>query len=326
MTSFIAANLIDVVIAVIIDLILGDPYWLPHPVIFIGKLIKLIENKARAAAKSNKGLKYAGGIMVIVVAVVCFILPAILLYCTWSVKPLFHIVNISILWTTIAAKCLKDESMKVYYALEKLDISLARKYTSYIVGRDTKNLEDKEIIRATVETVAENTSDGVIAPLFYGIIGASPLAMMYKGINTMDSMVGYINEPYTYIGFFPAKTDDVFNYIPARITGLIMCITAPIFRVSILKSFKIMIRDRKNHKSPNCAYPEAATAAILKVQLGGNNVYFGKVMDKPTIGDKLRELNKEDIASANKIMFFTEFIFIAMAAVLIIYFRARRMF
>lgn len=326
MFSFITANLIDLIIAVIIDLFLGDPYWLPHPVIFIGKLIKLIENKARNVAKSNKGLKYAGGVMVIVVTVICFILPAILLYTTWSVKLLFHIVNISILWTTIAAKCLKDESMKVYYALEKQDISLARKYTSYIVGRDTNNLEEKEIVRATVETVAENTSDGVIAPLFYGILGGAPLAMMYKGINTMDSMVGYINEPYTYIGFFPAKTDDVFNFIPARLTGFIMCITAPLFRVSILKSFKIMIRDRKNHKSPNCAYPESATAAILKVQLGGNNVYFGKVMEKPTIGDKLRELKMEDIASANKVMFFTEFIFIAIAAILIIYFRLRRLF
>lgn len=322
MTSFIAANLIDVIIALIIDLILGDPYWLPHPVIFIGKLIKLIENKSRAMAKSSKNLKFLGGIMVIVVALICFILPAGLLYFTWSIKPLFHIINIILLWTTIAAKCLKDESMKVYYALEKHDIGLARKYTSYIVGRDTNSLDEKELIRAAVETVAENTSDGVIAPLFYGIIGGAPLAMMYKGINTMDSMVGYINEPYTYIGFFPAKTDDVFNFIPARLTGFVMCITALFFRASTINSIKIMLRDRKNHKSPNCAYPEAAAAAILKVQLGGNNVYFGKIIEKPTIGDKLRELTKEDIASANKIMFFTEFIFVAV--ILIIYFGVRR--
>jgi adenosylcobinamide-phosphate synthase len=318
MISFLAANLADIIIAVIIDLILGDPYWLPHPIIFIGKLIKLIENKARAIAKSSKALKFLGGMMVILVALICFILPAALLYFTWSIKPLFHIVNIILLWTTIAAKCLKDESMKVYYALENQDIGLARKYTSYIVGRDTKNLEEKELIRAAVETVAENASDGVIAPLFYGIIGGAPLAMLYKGINTMDSMVGYINEPYTYIGFFPAKTDDVFNFIPARLTGFFMCITAPLFRASVLNSIKIMLRDRKNHKSPNCAYPEAAAAAILKIQLGGSNVYFGKVMEKPTIGDKLRELSKEDIASANKIMFFTEFIFVAVAAILMI--------
>jgi adenosylcobinamide-phosphate synthase len=324
MGKFILINSVDIIIAVIIDLILGDPHWLPHPVIFIGKLIKTIENKARTKAKNDKGLKDFGGIMVIIVALTCFLLPGILLYITWPVKPLFHIINIIILWTTIAAKCLKDESMNVYYALEEKDISLARKFTSCIVGRDTKSLEEKHLIRATVETVAENTSDGVIAPLFYSLIGGAPLAMMYKGINTMDSMVGYINEPYTHIGFFPAKTDDVFNYIPARITGFIMCITALFMRASVFNSLKIMIRDRKNHKSPNCAYPEAAVAAILKVQLGGNNIYFGKVVEKPTIGDKHRELRKEDIVSADKIMFITEFLFLAIVLVLI-YFITRRM-
>lgn len=317
MAKLIVINSIDVVIAIIIDLILGDPHWLPHPVIFIGKLINIIENKIRARASNDKMLKYLGGLMVIIVALVCFLLPGLLLVITWRIKPLFHIINIIILWTTIAAKCLKDESMKVYYALENNDISLARKFTSYIVGRDTKNLEEKQLIRATVETVAENTSDGVIAPLFYSILGGAPLAMMYKGINTMDSMVGYINEPYTHLGFFPAKTDDVFNYLPARITGFIMCITALFMKASIFKSFKIMIRDRKNHKSPNCAYPEAAVAGILKVQLGGNNTYFGKVVEKPTIGDKLREIRKEDIISVNKIMLLTEFLFIAIVSILI---------
>jgi adenosylcobinamide-phosphate synthase len=321
MVAFIVANSIDIIIAVIIDLVLGDPHWLPHPIVFIGKLIKTIENKIRTIAKNDKQLKFLGGIMVILVASVCFLLPAAVLYLTWAVKPVFHVINILILWTTIAARCLRDESMKVYFALENRDIINARKYTSYIVGRDTKDLEEKQLIRAAVETVAENTSDGVIAPLFYAFIGASPLAMMYKGINTMDSMVGYINEPYTHIGFFPAKTDDVFNFIPARITGFIMCITAPFMRADIFKSLKIMIRDRKNHKSPNCAYPEAAVAAILKVQLGGNNIYFGKVIEKPTIGDKVRELEKEDIENANKIMFITEFLFIALSLILIYFMR-----
>ncbi|MDF2673091.1 MAG: cobD2 [Clostridiales bacterium] len=317
MNEFIILNLIDVTIAVIIDLILGDPHWLPHPVIFIGKLIKMIENKARVIAKSDKQLKCFGGVMVIIVAITNFLVPLILLFLTWQVKPLFHIVNVIILWTTIAAKCLKDESMKVYFALKDKDISLARKFTSFIVGRDTKELDEEQLIRATVETVAENTSDGVIAPLFYSLLGGVPLAMMYKGINTMDSMVGYINEPYTHIGYYPAKTDDLFNYIPARITGFIMCITALFMRASVFNSLKTMIRDRKNHKSPNCAYPEAAVAAILGVQLGGNNVYFGKVVEKPTIGDKHRELNKEDIVSANKIMFITEFLFLAVTVILI---------
>ena len=319
MDKFIVLNLVDVIVAVIIDLMLGDPHWLPHPVIYIGKLIKIIENKARTKAKNNKQLKHFGENMVIIVALICFLLPGILLCLTWQVKLLFHIVNIITLWTTIAARCLRDESMKVFLALEQKDIALARKFTSYIVGRDTENLDEKQLVRATVETVAENTSDGVIAPLFYALVGGAPLAMMYKGINTMDSMVGYINEPYTHIGFFPAKTDDVFNYIPARITGFVMCIAGLFMRANICKSLKIMIRDRKNHKSPNCAYPEAAVAAILGVQLGGNNIYFGKVVEKPTIGDKHRELSKEDIVSANKIMFITEFLFLA-ATVILIYF------
>ncbi|KOA19766.1 cobalamin biosynthesis protein CbiB [Clostridium homopropionicum DSM 5847] len=317
MEDFLVINSLDVIAAVIIDLILGDPYWLPHPIIFIGKLIKIIENKMRATAKNNKQLKYLGGIMVLIVVLICFLLPAIILYFTWSVKPLFHVVNIMLLWTTIAAKSLKEESMKVYFALEKKDIALARKFTSYIVGRETQNLDEKQLIRATVETVAENTSDGVIAPLFYGFIGGAPLAMMYKGINTMDSMVGYLNELYTYFGFFSAKTDDVFNFIPARITGFFMCMTALFMKASCYNSLKIMIRDRNNHKSPNCAYPEAAVAAILKVQLGGNNIYFGEVVEKPTIGDKTRELQREDIVSSNKIMFLTEFLFAAIATIIV---------
>lgn len=317
MVDFMILNFLDVIIAVIVDLIVGDPKWLPHPIVFIGKLIKAIEDKIRTVSKSDKQIKVLGGIMVLIVAFICFSLPGVLLYFAWRVKPAFHVVNIVLLWTTIAAKSLKDESMKVYYALEKKDIVLARKFTSYIVGRETKDLDEKELIRATVETVAENTSDGVIAPLFYGFIGGAPLAMMYKGINTMDSMVGYISEPYTYIGFFPAKIDDVFNYVPARITGFVMCMTALFMSSSLYKSLKIMIRDRKNHKSPNCAYPEAAVAAILKIQLGGNNVYFGEVIEKPTIGDKIRELKKEDITSSNKIMFLTEFLFIVFISILV---------
>lgn len=325
MGHFIVINSADIIIALIIDLILGDPYWLPHPVIFIGRLIKAIENKARLVAKNDSELKRLGGVMVIIVALACFLITAVLLFLTWPVKPLFHLLNVIILWTTIAARCLRDESMKVYSALEKNDIPLARKFTSYIVGRDTGSLDEKQLIRAAVETVAENTSDGVIAPLFYAIIGGAPLAVMYKGINTMDSMVGYINEPYTHIGFFPAKTDDVFNFIPARITGFIMCLTAPFIGVGILNSLKIMIRDRKNHKSPNCAYPEAAVAAILGVQLGGNNTYFGKVLEKPTIGDGIRELENKDIALANRIMFITEFLF-AVSALMTVYFLWRRIF
>lgn len=310
MVNFVIYNATHVMVAIIIDLILGDPPWLPHPVVLIGKLIKYIEGRSRVRAKNNKQLKYYGAIMVVVVCFISFGVPAILLCVTWKIKSLFHIVNIIILWTTIAARCLKDESMKVYFALQNSDIPLARTMTSYIVGRDTKTLQEEGLVRATVETVAENTSDGVIAPLLFGFIGGAPLAMMYKGINTMDSMVGYMNPPFIDIGYFPAKIDDIFNFIPARITGLFMCLTAPFMGASIINSIKIMFRDRKNHKSPNCAYPEAAVAAILKVQLGGDNIYFNQVIQKPTIGDEIRKLIREDIILTNKIMLMTEFLFV----------------
>lgn len=193
-----------------------------------------------------------------------------------------------------------------------MSLDSARTRLSYIVGRDTQNLSREEIVRATVETVSENTSDGIIAPLFYASIFGAPLALCYKMINTMDSMLGYKNEKYRKIGFFPAKTDDVANFIPARLTGILMILTHPF---QIKRSLRIMLRDRKNHKSPNCGYPEAATAGILGVQLGGNNYYFGELVEKPTIGDKLRPLEAEDINRTIKIMYLTEILYLAFYVV-----------
>ncbi|WP_027624233.1 adenosylcobinamide-phosphate synthase CbiB [Clostridium lundense] len=299
-------NFIDILLAVIIDWIVGDPYWFPHPVIYIGKLISFLDKRGRKFCKSNKALKAFGGLIVVIVASISFIIPFLILFLAKNNLWIYHIFNIVILWTTLAAKCLKNEAIKVYNALKNRDIEDARVKLSYIVGRDTSELTEKEIIRADVETVAENASDGVIAPLFYGIIGGAPLAMMYKGINTMDSMLGYMNEKYLHIGFFPAKVDDVFNLIPARLSGILMCLTAPVVKGNILESFKIMIRDRKNHKSPNCAYPEAATAGAMGIQIGGTNVYFGEVVYKPTIGDKNKELNFIHIFYSIKLMYASE--------------------
>ncbi|MHC1685777.1 MAG: adenosylcobinamide-phosphate synthase CbiB [Clostridiaceae bacterium] len=295
--------MVDILIAIAIDWIIGDPYWFPHPVIYIGRLIRFLEKKARSYSKSNFQLKWFGGIIVIIVASVSFIIPFMILQVTKTIPILYHIINIFILWTTLAARCLHVEGKKVYTSLKNNDINDARLKLSYIVGRDTTKLSEKEIIRADVETIAENTSDGIIAPLFFAFIGGAPLAMMYKGINTMDSTLGYLNDKYRYIGFFPAKVDDIFNLLPARVSGILMCISAPVVKGNIIESFKIMIRDRKNHKSPNCAYPEAATAGALKVQLGGNNVYFGEVVEKPTIGDKIKELDKEDIIKTIVLMY-----------------------
>ena len=308
---------IDLVIAVIIDFIVGDPYWFPHPVIYIGKLIRFLERKGREVVKTNKGLKIYGGFIVIVVAFITFIIPYGILHLLKPYKFLYHGVNILILWTTIAAKCLHVEGKKVYYSLKNNDIEDARLKLSYIVGRDTQSLTEEEIIRADVETIGENTSDGIIAPILYAMVGAAPLAMMYKGINTMDSMLGYMNEKYRFIGFFPAKVDDIFNYIPARLTGFLMCLISPIVKGNFITSFKIMIRDRKNHKSPNCAYPEGALAGSLKIQLGGTNVYFGEKIYKPTIGDKINLLTKDHINESIVLMYGTEIVLIFIYFILI---------
>ena len=296
-------NIIDLILAVLLDLLIGDPYWFKHPVIYIGKLISNLDKLGRKLCCTNGQIRVFGGIIVLVVAFSSFLVPFIILKLSKDVFLLYHILNIILLWTTIAAKCLQTEGIKVYDSLVENDIIDARVKLSYIVGRDTKTLSEHDIIRADVETIAENTADGVIAPILYAMLGGAPLAMMYKGINTMDSMLGYMNEKYKYIGFFPAKTDDVFNFVPARITGFLICLAAPIVRGNILESIKVMIRDRKNHKSPNCAYPEGAAAGAMRVQLGGTNVYFGEEMYKPTMGNKINDLGKKHIVDSIKLMY-----------------------
>ncbi|MCY6372178.1 adenosylcobinamide-phosphate synthase CbiB [Clostridium ganghwense] len=298
--------MIDIALAVVIDWIIGDPYWFPHPVIYMGKLIRFLENLGRKHFKKDNQLKMYGLFIVIAVASVSFLVPFGILKLTKGIPWLYHSLNVLILWTTLAARCLHKEAKKVHDSLAYEGIEEARIKVSYIVGRDTSQLSEHEIIRADVETVAENASDGIIAPLLYAMIGGAPLAMLYKGINTMDSMLGYMDEKYRYIGYFTAKIDDVFNLIPARITGILMCISAPLVKGNIIESFRIMIRDRKNHKSPNCAYPEGAAAGALEIQLGGTNSYFGNTVYKPTIGDSKKELDKRHIIDVIKLMYGTE--------------------
>lgn len=310
--SFLLNNFLDILASVIIDWMIGDPLWFPHPVIYIGRLISILEKVGRKKCKSNLALKLFGGIIVVIVAFCSFIIPFVILKVSMRIPVLYHIINISLMWTTIAAKCLKDEARKVYFALKNGDIDDARKKLSYIVGRDTQNLSYQEVIRADIETVAENTSDGVIAPLLYGILFGTPCAMMYKGINTMDSMLGYMNEKYRYIGFFPAKVDDIANFFPSRITGILICIASIFVRGNPVYSLKIMVRDRRNHKSPNCAYPEAAAAGAMGIQIGGTNIYFGEIVKKPTIGNKVKELNPEHISSCIKLMYLSEVLVIIL--------------
>ncbi|MBN8049415.1 MULTISPECIES: adenosylcobinamide-phosphate synthase CbiB [Paraclostridium] len=304
------------VIAYLLDLVIGDPYSFPHPVRFIGNLIRFTEGKIRIIFKSKKQLKI-GGFLLWTITVGFTALVTNLILNLLCINNIFYVIIASIiLYTTLSTKCLADEAKKIYEVLKTGDIEKSRKQLSYIVGRDTTSLNENEIIRATVETVAENTVDGIISPMMYGFIGGPVLAMAYKAINTLDSMVGYKNEKYGDIGFVSAKIDDIANFIPARITPFFMMIASFILGFNSKKSIKIAMRDRKNHKSPNCAYAEGAVAGALEVQLGGTNMYFGEKVYKPTIGDKDRELEAEDILRTNKIMYLTSFIALVIFSII----------
>ncbi|WP_195941050.1 adenosylcobinamide-phosphate synthase CbiB [Romboutsia sp. 1001713B170131_170501_G6] len=296
-------NILSIYIGYIIDLIVGDPYSFPHPVRYIGKLIKKTESIIRKKAKSDKDLKIGGFFLWLIVVGITYLVTYLIIKISSFIPGGFLVANSILIYTTLATKCLKDEAVKIYNVLKTGDIERARIQVSYIVGRDTTQLNEGEIIRATVETVAENTVDGIIAPMFYAFIGGAPLAMAYKAVNTLDSTVGYKNDKYKDLGFASAKIDDIANFIPARISVLLMSIGSLLVGHNCKEALKIGIRDRKNHKSPNCAYAEGAVAGALGVQLGGTNVYFGKAVYKPTIGDKHREIEVEDIVRTNKIMY-----------------------
>lgn len=310
-----AGLMIDILIAYILDLMIGDPYWLPHPVCFIGSMIKKTEKFLRKFTQSSSEAekarreKIAGAILMTFVVSVTFIIVFAVLKAAAAIHPvLFHGLNIYFIYSALAAKCLAVEAQKVHKALVENGLAEARKKLSMLVGRQTENLSEEEVVRGTVETVAENTVDGIISPLFYVFIGSffgigAPLAYAFKAVSTLDSMVGYMNDKYISFGRVSAKTDDAANYIPARLSGVIIPLSAWLCGKNFKQSFSIMRRDRRNHKSPNCAYPEAAVAGALGVQLGGANVYFGKVVDKPTIGDAGKKLEPVDITDTIKIMY-----------------------
>ena len=299
------ANILIMILGYIMDLVFGDPYWFPHPVRFIGKLISKTEKFIRKHAKSEESLKYWGILMWLVPVVTTALVTTFIVKIASFNKYVEIFVSAFIIYTTLSTKCLKDEATKIYKVLETGDIKKSRVQLSYIVGRDTTNLSQSEIIRATVETVAENTVDGTISPMFYGFLFGPVGAMTYKAINTLDSMVGYKNDKYLNLGCVSAKLDDVANFIPARLTAIFMPLGAFLCGMNGINSFKIAIRDRKNHKSPNCAFAEGAAAGAMGVQLGGTNIYFGQEVYKPTIGDKKRELENYDIVRMNKLMYAT---------------------
>ena len=291
--------MLSIYAAVLLDALLGDPHWLLHPVRLIGFYIKAFEKWVRGFAKSPKELKAVGVLLTLSTVLLTYGFTVMILELAAAINHiLYFILNIILMYTCIAARCLGGEAIKIYRQLVKGDIEAARKQTAMIVGRDTGHLDDKELARAVVETVAENASDGVIAPLIFMAIGGAPLAMAYKAINTLDSMVGYKNDQYLHFGWCSAKLDDLANYLPSRLTGVLMSIAAFFMRLDFKNSLITLRRDGRNHSSPNSGYPEAATAGALGIKLGGTNLYFGKPVHKLTIGDSKRAIEIQDIKSA----------------------------
>lgn len=287
-------------IGLVLDFIIGDPNNPFHPVRIIGALGSKFENITRRVFKN---LKISGFITWLGVILITFLVNSLIVRIAFSISNIFGIIIEGILlYFCIFSKGLKVEGLKVIKVLESGNIEGARKQLSYIVGRDTKVLDEEGIIRAVIETVAENTSDGIIAPLLFGALGGAPLAMTYKAVNTCDSMFGYKNDKYIDFGFVPAKMDDLFNYIPARITGYLVIFAAFILGLDYKNSYRIYKRDRYNHTSPNSAHPESAVAGALGIRLGGANYYFGKIVEKPTIGDKNKVIEISDLYKINKIL------------------------
>ena len=290
-----------------IDLIVGDPHSIPHPVIFIGKLISAIEKVVRKIfPKTVRGENVAGCVLWLLVVVISTVVPALLLWLCYGLNTWLGLALESIMcWQILATKSLKDESMKVYAALKTGNIEKSRYAVSMIVGRDTENLDDKAVARAAVETVAENTSDGIVAPLIFLAIGGAPLGFFYKAVNTMDSMLGYVEMPYKNIGLVPAKMDDVMNFIPSRLSALTMLLAGWLLKLNVKNGWKIFRRDRFNHASPNSAQTESVCAGLLGLRLAGDAWYHGELHKKKFIGDALREIEYEDIQRACRLLYVT---------------------
>lgn len=313
--------MISIWIANLADLAFGDPYGFPHPVRLIGLYISAFEKIARRICKDDKSLKLAGILLTISTVFFSYMTVWILLRAANYIgEGLELFINTFILYTCLAGRCLAKEASKIITSLKGNDIYGSRRLLSYIVGRDTAHMDENDISRAVIETVSENTSDGIIAPLFYMFLGGAPLSMAYKAINTMDSMVGYKNEKYEFFGWASARLDDIANFIPSRLTSIFMICGAFVLGLDYKNSYRIALRDGSNHLSPNSGYPEAAAAGALGIRLGGPNLYFGKIVAKPSIGDKLKDIDREDIEKMIFLMYAAWIISLMIFSILNSYF------
>lgn len=294
--------ILALMIGFVLDLLLGDPEWLYHPVCIIGKYISFMEKKLR---KRGGNLRKSAVFLTASTVLLTMAVVAVLMWLLSLIGRIPLLIGMSLLnWMGIAVTCMAKEARGVAKALDK-GVDAGRTQVARIVGRDTQSLNEEEIIKATIETVAENTTDGVISPLFYAAIGGPVLLWGFKAASTLDSMVGYLDEKYRDIGWSSAKLDDVLNYLPARITALLMCLAAFFTGMDGKNAWRIVQRDHANHKSPNCAWSEAAAAGAMHIQLGGTHDYFGKPIEKPTIGDADRPAQREDIGKVNWLLYVT---------------------
>ena len=315
-------SLAALVIGFCIDLLVGDPHSFPHPVVLIGKCISVLERVLRCVCpKTPSGERAAGAILWGAVVIISTAVPALLLWLCGLVSPWLRLALESVMcWQILAVKSLRDETMKVYDALESGDLAASRRAVSMIVGRDTDRLDDAAVTRAAVETVAENTSDGVVAPLLFLAIGGAPLGFFYKAVNTMDSMLGYVEPPYKNIGLVPAKMDDVMNFIPARLSALLMLAAGALLGMDVKNGWRIFRRDRLNHASPNSAQTEAVCAGLMGLRLAGDAWYHGALHQKPTIGDPAREIENGDIPRACRLLYVTAGLSLVLCAGLLLLF------
>ena len=303
-----------------LDCLLGDPLSAAHPVVLMGKLISFLEKRLRARfPKTPQGERTAGTIMALLVPLVSAGAGLLLLYFAWRVHPwAYFAVSAFLCWQCFAARCLVTEAKKVVTCLETQGLAAGRRQVAMLVGRDTENLSEEQVIKAAVETVAENTSDGVVAPLLWMVLLGAAGGLFYKAINTMDSMVGYKNEKYLHFGRAAAKLDDGANYIPARLSALAMIGAAFLLKLDGRGAWRVWRRDRRNHASPNSAQTESACAGALGVRLGGDASYFGQLYKKPTIGDPRRPIERADVHRVCNLMYGTSGLLLALYGVLLL--------
>ena len=303
-----------------LDCLLGDPLSRLHPVVLMGRLISLFEKKLRPRfPQTPPGERTAGTIMALAVPLISAGAGLLLLCLAWRVHPwAYFAVSAFLCWQCFAARCLMTEAKKVVTCLETQGLSAGRRQVGMLVGRDTDSLTEMQVVKAAVETVAENTSDGVVAPLFWMALFGAAGGLFYKAVNTMDSMVGYKNDRYLHFGRCAAKFDDAVNYVPARLSALAMIGAAFLLRLDGKGALRVWRRDRRNHASPNSAQTESACAGALGVQLGGNASYFGKLHEKPTIGDPLRPIERADVARACYLMYGTSLLLLALYGMILL--------